>query len=112
MGSVSEEKALSRCRAYSIIPAYSVIPAKAILCLYSGQQKIRNSICWCHKQFAPHICEHRENLVDGFTKKYHVHELVYFEVHSNVYETITREKQIKKWKRQWKINLIESNNPQ
>ncbi|MDI9819798.1 MULTISPECIES: GIY-YIG nuclease family protein [unclassified Legionella] len=33
--------------------------------------------------------EHRENLVDGFTKKYHVHELVYFEVHSNVYEAIT-----------------------
>ena len=58
------------------------------------------------------IYEHRENLVDGFTKKYHVHELVYFEVHSNVYEAITREKQIKRWKIQWKINLIESNNPQ
>ena len=56
--------------------------------------------------------EHKVKLVDGFTKKYHIHELVYYEIHSDIYEAITREKQIKKWKRQWKINLIEQNNPQ
>ena len=45
-------------------------------------------------------------------KKYNVHHLVYYEIHSDVYEAITREKRIKKWNRQWKINLIEQNNPQ
>ena len=45
-------------------------------------------------------------------RKYDVHQLVYYEVHLDVYEAITREKRIKKWNRQWKINLIEENNPQ
>ncbi len=58
------------------------------------------------------IYRHKAELVDGFTKKYHIHELVYYEIHSDIYEAITREKQIKRWKRQWKINLIEQNNPQ
>lgn len=61
---------------------------------------------------AQRIYEHKTNIVDGFTKKYHVHQLVYFEIHSNIYEAITREKQIKRWNRQWKINLIEEHNPQ
>jgi predicted GIY-YIG superfamily endonuclease len=54
------------------------------------------------------------NLLDvaRFTKKYNIHHLVYYEIHSDVYEAITREKRIKKWNRQWKINLIEQNNPQ
>ena len=58
------------------------------------------------------IFEHKENIVDGFTKKYNVHQLVYFEIHNDAYEALTREKQIKKWNRQWKINLIEKHNPQ
>ncbi len=57
------------------------------------------------------IWQHKEGLAEGFTKKYHVHHLVYYEIHSDVYEAITREKRIKKWNRQWKINLIEQNNP-
>jgi putative endonuclease len=61
---------------------------------------------------AKRIYEHEYGLVQGFTKKYNVYQLVYFEVHSDIYEAITREKQIKKWNRQWKINLIEQNNPQ
>ena len=56
--------------------------------------------------------DHKEGLAEGFTKKYNVHHLVYYEIHSDVYEAITREKRIKKWNRQWKINLIEQNNPQ
>ena len=58
------------------------------------------------------IYQHGEGLAEGFTKKYHVHRLVYYEIHSDVSEAITREKRIKKWNRQWKINLIEQNNPQ
>jgi len=58
------------------------------------------------------IYEHKENLVDGFTKKYKIHQLVYFEIHEDIYEAISREKQIKKWNRDWKISLIEKNNPQ
>jgi putative endonuclease len=55
--------------------------------------------------------EHKNNLVDGFTKKYNVHRLVYYEETSDVENAILREKRIKKWNRQWKINLIEKNNP-
>ena len=55
--------------------------------------------------------EHRENLVDGFTKKYGVHRLVYFETHEDVRHAIQREKNMKHWPRAWKIALIEKNNP-
>lgn len=57
------------------------------------------------------VFQHKEGLVDGFTKKYNVHQLVYYEVHLDIREAILREKRIKKWNRQWKINLIEQNNP-
>jgi len=50
-------------------------------------------------------------MVEGFTKRYQVHRLVYYEQHGDVKEAITREKQIKKWRRRWKINLIEKTNP-
>ncbi|MDO8570046.1 MAG: GIY-YIG nuclease family protein [Candidatus Daviesbacteria bacterium] len=55
--------------------------------------------------------EHKNDLVEGFTKKYGVHDLVYFESCQDVTEAIIREKQMKKWKRQWKIQLIEKQNP-
>ena len=58
------------------------------------------------------IYQHKEELVDGFTKKYNVHQLVYYEIHLDVNEAILREKRIKKWNRQWKINLIQRDNPQ
>ena len=58
------------------------------------------------------IYQHKNGLIEGFTKQYNVHHLVYYEIHSDVNEAITREKCIKKWYRQWKINLIERNNPQ
>lgn len=57
------------------------------------------------------IWEHRENLVEGFTKKYAVHRLVYFELHDRMEEAIIREKRIKKWNRKWKIRLIKEFNP-
>ena len=55
--------------------------------------------------------EHRENLVEGFTKKYGVHRLVYFEVHEDIRRAIQREKNMKHWSRAWKIALIEKENP-
>ena len=57
------------------------------------------------------VWEHRNNVTTGFTQKYGVHDLVYFEIHGSMIEAITREKQIKKWKRKWKIQLIERRNP-
>jgi putative endonuclease len=47
----------------------------------------------------------------GFTKKYGVHQLVYYELHQGMYSAISREKQLKKWKRAWKLRLIEEQNP-
>ncbi|MFL1895738.1 GIY-YIG nuclease family protein [Aquimarina sp. 2-A2] len=56
------------------------------------------------------IFEHKEKLVEGFTKKYGLDKLIYFEIYQHVNDAILREKRIKKWKRQWKINLIEQDN--
>ena len=58
------------------------------------------------------IYEHRNNLVEGFTNKYGVHDLVWYELHYEMTNAIAREKQIKKWVRTAKIRLIEENNPQ
>jgi len=58
------------------------------------------------------VYEHKNDLVDGFTSKYKVHTLVYFEAANDVKAAISREKQLKWWKREWKINLIEENNPE
>ena len=57
------------------------------------------------------LYEHRNGLVDGFTKKYNVHKLVYFEHTGDVYSAISREKQLKKWSRQKKNELIKRMNP-
>jgi putative endonuclease len=54
---------------------------------------------------------HREALIPGFSSRYKTYRLVYFEQHDGAYEAITREKQIKKWWREWKIELIEKGNP-
>ena len=57
------------------------------------------------------VYEHRNEMIDGFTKKYNVRRLVYYEHTNDVYGAIEREKALKKWNRQWKIELIESVNP-
>jgi len=57
------------------------------------------------------IWEHKNSLVSGFSQKYAIKTLVYFETHSSIRSAITREKQIKKWNRSWKLQLIESENP-
>jgi len=58
------------------------------------------------------IAEHKSGLVDGFTRKYRVHALVYYERYNDMRSAIAREKQIKKWNRAWKLRLIERDNPE
>jgi putative endonuclease len=58
------------------------------------------------------VWQHKNKVHEGFTAKYNVQMLVYYETHETMPAAITREKQIKKWNRQWKINLIEQENPQ
>jgi len=58
------------------------------------------------------VYEHKQGDIDGFTKKYHVDRLVYFEMYNNIDNAISREKQMKKWYRKWKIELIEKANPE
>ena len=58
------------------------------------------------------VWEHKNGLVDGFTKKYGIKMLVYYENHEDIENAIIREKQIKKWRRAWKLKLIEEKNPE
>lgn len=58
------------------------------------------------------VWQHRNDRVLGFTRKYGVHRLVYFELHATMESAIAREKQLKKWNRSWKLRLIEGTNPQ
>ena len=83
-------------------PAVYILASKRNGTLYTGVTS----------QLIQRIWQHKNNAEDGFTKKYQVHTLVYYELHQGMLSAITREKQIKKWKRQWKINLIEKENSQ
>jgi putative endonuclease len=56
--------------------------------------------------------EHKNDLVEGFTKRYGFHQLVYYELHEDMVSAITREKQLKKWNRAWKLELVEEKNPE
>ena len=58
------------------------------------------------------IWQHKNKFIPGFTEKYKVTNLVYYEIHEDPVEAITREKQIKKWNRAWKMKLIETENPE
>lgn len=57
------------------------------------------------------VWQHKSGSVDGFSKKYRVHSLVYYELYEDMYTAICRERQLKRWNRAWKIELIESKNP-
>ncbi len=57
------------------------------------------------------VWQHQNEIVGGFTSKYHVHKLVYYEVCADIRGAIIREKQLKEWKRAWKLELIENFNP-
>jgi putative endonuclease len=57
------------------------------------------------------VYEHKNDLVDGFSKRYGIHNLVWYEMHETAELAISREKQIKKWNRKWKMELIDNSNP-
>ncbi len=57
------------------------------------------------------VWEHKNDLVEGFTNRYKVHQLVWYELYDRMTDAIAREKRLKHWNRQWKLSLIESRNP-
>ena len=57
------------------------------------------------------IYEHKNGLVEGFSKKYKTNKLIYYETTNDINSAIAREKQLKNWRREWKMNLIEKENP-
>jgi len=81
-------------------PCVYILASKANGTLYIGVTS----------QLPQRVYQHKNNLIEGFTKKYHVHRLVWYEVHENMEPAISREKELKKWCRKWKIELIEQNN--
>ena len=81
-------------------PAVYILASKRNGTLYIGVTSDLKKRAW----------EHKNDQVDGFSKKYGVHDLVYYELHENMMSAITREKQIKKWNRAWKLELIEKEN--
>ena len=82
-------------------PAVYILASKRNGTLYIGVTSDLQKRTW----------EHKNDLADGFTRKYGVHRLVYYELHEDMISAITREKQIKKWNRAWKLELIEEQNP-
>jgi putative endonuclease len=58
------------------------------------------------------VWQHKHDVIQGFTRKYSVKTLVYYEVHENAESALTREKKIKRWRRAWKLGLIENSNPE
>jgi putative endonuclease len=61
---------------------------------------------------AKRVWDHKNDVLERFTKKYGVHRLVYYEMHADMLAAITREKQLKKWNRAWKLELVEEKNPE
>ena len=81
-------------------PAVYILASKRNGTIYIGVTSDLKKRAW----------EHKNDQVDGFSKKYAVHHLVYYELHENMVSAITREKQMKKWNRAWKLELIEKQN--
>ncbi len=82
-------------------PAVYILASKRNGTLYIGVTSDLQKRVW----------EHQHDLVEGFSKRYRVHRLVYYELHEDMVSAITREKQMKKWNRDWKLKLIERQNP-
>jgi putative endonuclease len=82
-------------------PAVYILASKRNGTLYIGVTSDLQKRTW----------EHKSDTVAGFTKRYMVHNLVYYELHGDMVSAVTREKQLKKWNRAWKLELIEKHNP-
>ncbi|MCH8041164.1 MAG: GIY-YIG nuclease family protein [Nitrospinae bacterium] len=82
-------------------PAVYILASKRNGTLYIGVTSDLPKRAW----------EHKNDVVEGFTKRYRVHRLVYYELHEDMESAIRREKHMKKWNRAWKLELIEKQNP-
>jgi len=82
-------------------PAVYILASKRNGTLYIGVTSDLPKRAW----------EHKNDVVEGFTKRYSVHRLVYYELHADMGSAIRREKHMKKWNRAWKLELIEKQNP-
>lgn len=83
-----------------------------LFCVYMMTNKINGTIYTGVTSNLPQrVYQHKLNMADGFTKEYGCKILVWYEVHENAESAITKEKQIKNWKREWKINKIRDMNP-
>jgi putative endonuclease len=107
---------LNPCPKYQIcvIPAQAGIPSameKAFYVYMLASERNGTLYLGVTSNLVKRIWEHREGLFEGFTKKYGVKHLVWFEVHTEAMAAITREKQLKKWNRDWKIKMIQQENP-
>ncbi len=83
-------------------PAVYILASKRNGTLYTGVTS----------DLVKRIWEHRNDMVDGFTSRYGIHQLVWYELHDSMESAITREKRLKNWKRKWKLELIETRNPE
>ena len=82
-------------------------------CVYIMASRRNGTLCTGVTSHAhARIALHKQGLIEGFTKRYGVHSLVYYEMHEAMDAAIRRKKQIKEWQRAWKIRLIESMNPE
>jgi len=89
-------------------PAVYILASKRNGTLYIG---VTSGLVGVTSGLVKRIWEHKNNIVEGFTKRYSVHQLVWYEVHENMESAIQREKRLKEWKRKWKLELIETSNP-
>jgi putative endonuclease len=82
-------------------PIVYILASKRNAMLYIGETSDKVKRVW----------EHRNNMVDGFTKQYNIHRPVWYELHESMESAIRRKKWLKNWRRKWKMELIESSNP-
>jgi putative endonuclease len=83
-------------------PAVYILASKRNGTLYIGVTSNLQKRAW----------EHNNDMAEGFTKRYGIHQLVHYELYEDMVSAITREKQMKKWNRAWKLELIETHNPE
>ena len=89
-----------------------MVGRSAFIAVYIITDRVRGTLyIGVTSRLLSRIAEHREGLIPGFTKRYGLTRLVWFEEHDSMVEAIQREKSLKRWPREWKINLIERDNP-
>ena len=89
-----------------------MVPRDAVIAVYILSNRKHGTLyTGVTSAFIARILQHLDGVFDGFTKKYDLKRLVWYELHETMTSAIQREKTIKKWKREWKVNLIERENP-